>query len=85
MTGFRSQRSMKRCFTPTPVCSELRLFSREAITLIDRLSMLSRFFTNGEVVSGALESASAIMTPAMEAKLADHTWSVEKLLSIPQT
>jgi hypothetical protein len=31
MTGLRSQRSMKRCSTPTPVCSELRLFSREAI------------------------------------------------------
>jgi hypothetical protein len=33
MTGLRSQRSMKRGSTPTPVCSELRLFSREAITL----------------------------------------------------
>jgi hypothetical protein len=33
MTGIRSQRSMKRGSTPTPVCSELQLFSREAITL----------------------------------------------------
>jgi hypothetical protein len=33
MTGLRSQQSMKRDFMPTPVCSELRLFSREAITL----------------------------------------------------
>jgi hypothetical protein len=33
MTGLRSQRSMKRGSTPTPVCSELRLFSREAIAL----------------------------------------------------
>jgi hypothetical protein len=30
-------------------------------------------------------NSSAIMTPAMEAKLADHTWSVEELLSIFQT
>jgi hypothetical protein len=33
MTGLRSQRSMKKGSTPTPFCSELRLFSREAITL----------------------------------------------------
>jgi len=33
MTGLRSQLSMKRGSTPLPVCSELRLFSREAITL----------------------------------------------------
>ncbi len=36
MTGLRSQRSMKRGSTPTPVCSEFRLFSREAITRFDR-------------------------------------------------
>jgi hypothetical protein len=35
MTGLRSQRSMKGGFTPTPVCSELGLFSREAISLIE--------------------------------------------------
>jgi hypothetical protein len=35
MTGLRSQRSMKRGSTPTPVCNELRLFSREAIALIE--------------------------------------------------
>jgi hypothetical protein len=33
MTGLRSQRSMKKGSTPNPVCSELRLFSREAISL----------------------------------------------------
>jgi len=37
MTGFRSQRNMKRGAMPPLVCSELRLFSREAITLIDCL------------------------------------------------
>ena len=35
MTGLRSQRSMKRGSTRIPVCSELRLFSREAMALID--------------------------------------------------
>ena len=30
------QRSIKRDSTPTPVCSELRLFSKEAITRFDR-------------------------------------------------
>jgi hypothetical protein len=35
MTGLRSQRSMKRGSAPTPVCSELRLFSRKAIALIE--------------------------------------------------
>ena len=35
MTGLRSQRSMKRGSTPNPVCGELRLFSREAISLIE--------------------------------------------------
>jgi hypothetical protein len=35
MIGLRSQLGMKRGSTPTPVRSDLRLFSREAITLID--------------------------------------------------
>jgi hypothetical protein len=34
MTGLRSQRSMKRGFIPTSFCSELQLFSREAIAQV---------------------------------------------------
>jgi hypothetical protein len=34
MTGLQSQRSMKELLRQPPVCSELRLFSREAITQV---------------------------------------------------
>jgi hypothetical protein len=36
MTGVRSQRSMKRGSTPTPFLQRVTLFSREAISLIER-------------------------------------------------
>ncbi len=56
MTGLRSQRSMKRGSTPTPVCSELRLFSREAITGFEELA--------GWVIecNGNLSSVSPVVT-----------------------
>ena len=38
MTGIRSQRGMKRGLRQPPVFSELRLFSREAITRFERQS-----------------------------------------------
>ena len=34
MTGLQSQRSMKELLRQPPVCSELRLFSMEAITQV---------------------------------------------------
>jgi hypothetical protein len=64
MTGIRSPRSMKRGPIPNPVCTELRLFSREAITLKFRL--LSIQFTlvrsddecNGDISTVGNESLS---------------------------
>jgi hypothetical protein len=50
MTGLRSLRSMKRGSTPTPCFSELRLFSREAISLKSpqgrQMSVISRCYAN---------------------------------------